>query len=195
MGRHGEAMLSTRRARELDPLSAIMPALSSQVAFQARDYRAALDYAREAIVLDPEFWIGHVMRGQALEQLGEHTSGLEALTTAARFSGENSKALSLRAYILAKTGQADEARSMLRTLETASKTKYVPPYAMALINAGLEQRESAFVWLERAYDARDMHLIYLPVDPKWDSYRADPRFEALIARCGFRRTASPHPSQ
>ena len=96
MGRHGEAELSTRRARELDPLSASMPALSSQVAFQARDYRAALEYARQAIVLDPEFWIGHMMRGQALEQLGEHESALEALTTAARFSGENSKALSLR---------------------------------------------------------------------------------------------------
>ena len=195
MGRHGEALLSTRRARELDPLSAIMPALSSQVAFQARDYRAALDYARQAIVLDPEFWIGHMMRGQALEQLGEHESALEALTTAARFSGENSKTLSLRAYILAKSGRADEARAMLRTLETVSRTKYVPPYAMALINAGLEQRESAFVWLGRAYDAQDMHLIYLPVDPKWDSYRADPRFEALNVRCGFRRTASPAPSQ
>lgn len=195
MGRHGEALLSARRARELDPLSAVMPALSSQVAFQARDYHAALDYARQAIVLDPEFWIGHMMRGQALQQLGEHESALEALTTAARFSGENSKALSLRAYILAKIGRVDEARAMLRTLETASKTKYVPPYAMALISAGLEQRESAFVWLERAYDARDMHLIFLPVDPKWDSYRADPRFEALIVRCGFRRTASPAPSQ
>jgi TolB-like protein/DNA-binding winged helix-turn-helix (wHTH) protein/Tfp pilus assembly protein PilF len=195
MSRHGEALLWTRRARELDPLSAIMPALSSQVAFQARDYRAALDYARQAIVLDPEFWIGHMMRGQSLEQLGEHESAIEALTTAARFSGENSKALSLRAYVLAKSGRADEARAMLRTLETVSKTTYVPPYAMALINAGLEQRESAFVWLGRAYDARDVHLIYLQVDPKWDSYRADPRFEALIVRCGFRRTASPVPSQ
>ena len=195
MGRHGEALLSTRRARELDPLSAIMPALSSQVAFQARDYRAALDYARQAVVLDPEFWIGHMMRGQALEQLGEHESALEALTTAARFSGQNTKPLSLRAYILAKSGRADEARAMLRTLETVSKTQYVPPYAMALIHAGLQQRESAFVWLERAYDARDVHLIYLPVDPKWDAYRASPRFEALIVRCGFRRTASSAPLQ
>jgi hypothetical protein len=66
---------------------------------------------------------------------------------------------------------------------------------MALINAGLEQRDTVFVWLERAFDARDMHLIYLPVDPKSDSYRADPRFEALIERCGFRRTASPASSQ
>ena len=195
MGRHGEALLSTRRARELDPLAARMPALSSQVAFQARDYRAALDYARQAVVLDPEFWIGHMMRGQALEQLGEHESALEALTTAARFSGQNTKPLSLRAYILAKSGRADEARAMLRTLETVSKTQYVPPYAMALIHAGLQQRESAFVWLERAYDARDVHLIYLPVDPKWDAYRASPRFEALIVRCGFRRTASSAPLQ
>ena len=195
MGRHGEAMLSTRRARELDPLSARMPALSSQVAFQARDYSAALEHARQAIVLDPEFWIGHMMRGQALEQLGEHESALEALTTAARFSGQNSKPLSLRAYILAKLGRTDEARGMLRTLESVSQANYVPPYAMALINAGLGERESAYTWLERAYDARDVHLIYLTVDPKWDSYRADPRFEALIVRCGFRRTASPAPSQ
>ena len=113
------------------------------------------------------------------------------MTTAARFSGENSKALAMRAYVLAKTGRADDAGAMLQTLETVSKTIYVPPYAMALISAGLEQRDAVFVWLERAFDARDMHLIYLPVDPKWDSYRADPRFEALIVRCGFRRTASP----
>jgi TolB-like protein/DNA-binding winged helix-turn-helix (wHTH) protein len=195
MGRHDEALLSTRRARELEPLSALMPALSSQVAFQARDYRAALDYARQAIVLDPELWIGHMVRGQALEQLGEYEQALAALTTAARFSGENSKALAMRAYVLAKTGRADDAGAMLRTLETVSKTKYVPPYAMALISAGLEHRDAVFVWLERAFDARDMHLIYLPVDPKWDSYRADPRFEALIVRCGFRRTANPAPSQ
>ena len=41
---------------------------------------------------------------------------------------------------------------------------------------------------DRAYDARDIHLIYLPVDPKWDPYRADPRFTALLARCNFMRT-------
>jgi hypothetical protein len=86
-------------------------------------------------------------------------------------------------------------RSRSRTLETVSKTKYVPPYAIALVHAGLEHRGAALAWLERAYDARDIHMIYLPVDPKWDAYRADPRFEALIVRCGFRPTANPAASQ
>ena len=83
----------------------------------------------------------------------------------------------------------DEARDVLRTLEAVSRDGYVPPYMMALVHAGLGEREAVFQWLNRAYDARDVHLIFLPVDPKWDPYRADPRFEALLARCGFAPTA------
>lgn len=194
MGRHAEAQAATQLARELDPLSVFMPAISAQVAFQARAYRTALEHADHAIALDPEFWISHIMRGQALEQLGEHAAAVEALTTAARFSGGNSKALSLRAYILARMGRQDEARGMLRALEAAAQSRYVPPYATAVIHAGLGARASALAALDRAYEARDMHLIYLPVDPIWDPYRGDSRFEALLLRCGFGRAASPVPS-
>ena len=189
MGRHSEASQSTRRARELDPLYAMMHALSSQVAFQARDYSAALEHAQQAIILDPEFWIGHMVRGQAYEQLADDDRALQALMIAGRFSDHNSKAISLRGYLLAKLGRTNEAREVLSTLEAVSRTKYVPPYAMALINAGLGQGNVAFDWLDKAYAARDVHLIFLPVDPKWDPYRADPRFEAFLARCGFIRTA------
>ncbi len=188
-GRQGEARSAMRRARELDPLDAMNHAMSSQVAFQAREYPAAVEHARRAIVLDPEFWIGHVQAGQAYEQMGQTDLALEAFTTAARFSGGNSKAISLRGYVLAKAGRANEAREVLRTLEAVSRERYVPPYAMALVHAGLGEREAAFEWLNSAYEARDVHLIFLPVDPKWDPYQADPRFEALLARCGFTRTA------
>jgi Flp pilus assembly protein TadD len=187
MGRHGESAAVMRRARDLDPLFAMAPAMSSQTAFQARDYAEALTLADRAITLDPEFWIGHMVRGQALEQMGDYDHALESLTLAARFSGQNSKAMSLRGYILARTGRADEARRVARLLEELSASRYVPPFAIALIYAGLDDRASAFSWLDRAYDARDVHLLYLPVDAKWDRYRDDPRFVALLARCGFSR--------
>ena len=83
-------------------------------------------------------------------------------------------------------GNASEAREVLRTLDARSRERYVPPYAMALVYAGLEERAAMFDALERAYAARDVHLIYLPVDAKWDPYRSDPRFVDLLARCGFR---------
>ena len=174
-----------RRTRELEPLEPMSHALSAQVAFQAGEYPAAVDHARRAVLTDSEFWIGYAELGQAYERTGQTDLALTALTDAARFSGGNSKAISLKGYILAKIGRSSEAREVLRTLEADAGDRYVPPYAMALVHAGLGEREPVFEWLDKAYVARDVHLIYLPVDPKWDPYRADSRFTALLARCGF----------
>jgi TolB-like protein/Flp pilus assembly protein TadD len=190
MGRQSEAETALRRAREVEPLNAMVHAMSSQVAFQGRDYPAAVEHARQAIIVDPEFWIGHVQLGQAYEQLGRSDPAFEALMNAGRFSDGNSKAMSFRGHLLAKLGRVDEARDLLRTLEAVSRDRYVPPHAMALVHVGLGARDAVFEWLDRAYEARDVHLIFLPVDPRWDAYRADPRFGALLARCGFASAAA-----
>jgi len=123
-GRHAEAEPFTRRARELNPLDPLSYALSSQVAFQASDYAAALQHANRAIALDQEFWIGHQMRGQALEQLGDDDLALKALATAARLSGQNSKPISLTGYILGRSGRTAEARDVLGALDMASRQRY-----------------------------------------------------------------------
>ena len=187
MGQHAEAESAMARAREFEPLEPLTHALSAQVAFQARNYAAAVEHARRAILVDSQFWIGYMQLGQAYEQTGETDLALAALRDAARFSGSNSKATSLRGYLLARNGRANEAREVLRRLDLDSRERYVPPYAMALVHAGLGDRKAAIEWLDKAYDARDVHLIYLPVDPKWDPYRADPQFQALLTRCGFTR--------
>jgi TolB-like protein/DNA-binding winged helix-turn-helix (wHTH) protein/Flp pilus assembly protein TadD len=190
MDRQAEARAAMGRLREVDPLFAMSHAVSSQVAFQARDYPSALEHARQAIVLDPEFWIGYVQRGQACQQLGRIDPALEAFTAAARFSGGNSKALAFRGHALARAGRLDEAREVLKTLSAVSRQRYVPPYGIALVHAGLGESAEAFEWLDRAYGARDVHLVFLTVDPRWDPYRADPRFQALLARCDFMRIAN-----
>jgi TolB-like protein/DNA-binding winged helix-turn-helix (wHTH) protein/tetratricopeptide (TPR) repeat protein len=186
--RQDEALTMMRRARELEPLNALVHAMSSQVAFQGRDYRGALEHARQAIVVDPEFWIGYMQSGQVYEQLGQPDLALDAFGNAARFSEGNTKAISHRGYVLAKAGRTEEAREILETLEAVARERYVPPFALALVHAGLGERDAAFEWLDRAYEARDVHLIFLTVDPKWDPYREDPRFAALLARCDFVRT-------
>ena len=160
-------------------------ALSSQVAFQARDYSAALTHARRSVALDPEFWIGHMMLAQTFAESGDTAAAIDEAILAARFSNQNSKPLALRAYLLAKTGRVADAKEVISMLEAASHERYVPPASIALIHAGLGDGEKVFEWLERAYEARDVHLIFLTVDPKWDRYRSDPRFVALLTRCGF----------
>jgi TolB-like protein len=120
LDRRAEAADAMRRTRELEPSEPMSYALSAQVAYQARDYPAAVDYARLAILKGPEFWIGYMQLGQAAaEQTGQTAVAIEALNDAARYSHINSKAISLRGYLLARMGRRDEARTLLERIHAA----------------------------------------------------------------------------
>ena len=186
IGEHpDEAQEAMNRARALDPLQAMHHALSAQVALVSRDTSAAIEHARNATIVLTDFWIGHYQLAQAYEQRCEYESALTSLDRAAGFGGGNSKVLSLRGYVLAKVGRKDDALAVLRTLQTLAQQRYMPPYAMALIHAGLGEEDAVFASLDRAFDVHDVHLALLPTDPKWDSLRADSRLVALLGKCGL----------
>lgn len=186
MGRHDEAALFLRRARELDPLYAMHHALSAQAALLARRYDDGLQFARQAIVIDSRFWVGHFQLAQVQVQLGDFAAALDALAAAERFNN-NTKMLALRGYIHGRDGRPDEARQVCAALSAIAQERYVPPYATALVALGLGDTAMVFEWLEQALAARDVHLVFLPVDPKWDPLRTDARFLDLLGRCGFAR--------
>ena len=48
-----------------------------------------------------------------------------------------------------------------------------------------------FGWLERAYRERDFYLLYLPVDPRQEGFRGDPRFADLVRRIDAGEVAAP----
>jgi hypothetical protein len=58
----------------------------------------------------------------------------------------------------------------------------VTPYGVALIHAGLGERQQALAWLERALDDRAHWLVWLKLDPRFDPLRADPGFAELLRR-------------
>ena len=184
MCRHEEAQAAIRRARELDPLYVMHQSLSSQIAFAARDYPAALQFARQAVAVDPEFWIAQLHLAQVYIELDENEMALSALSHSGRL-GSNSKAIALRAYLFARMERMEECDELMNALLSISRERYVPPYAIAIVHAGLKQYDLALQWLQRCYEARDVHVVFLTVDPKWDPLRSDSRFSELLRRCGF----------
>ena len=50
--------------------------------------------------------------------------------------------------------------------------------------------DKAFTWLEKPLEARSAGLIYLGVDPAYDSIREDPRFVELLRKVGRRKAES-----
>jgi tetratricopeptide (TPR) repeat protein len=85
----------------------------------------------------------------------------------------------------ARAGRVREARECLRELQDRLEEESFGVYEVALIYAGLGEKDHAFEWLERAYEEHDKGLIYLKVDPPLDPLRSDPRYEDLLRRMNF----------
>ena len=88
-------------------------------------------------------------------------------------------------YAWAMAGDPAKARAVLKEVKSLSSQRYVPAPNVALLCSMLEERNEAFVWLEKAYQDRDMRLCRLKVDPRWDAMRSEPRFVAILKRIGL----------
>jgi hypothetical protein len=83
-----------------------------------------------------------------------------------------------------------EVEESIRILTELSKQKYVPPYNIAIVHAGLGEFDAALGWLEKAYETRDVRLTFLAVEPKWDTMRSEPGFQSLLKRLALPLDAS-----
>jgi hypothetical protein len=75
---------------------------------------------------------------------------------------------------------------MLEELVAAAATRYLSAYHVAAIHLALGEPDSAFEWLDRAYEDRALHMVTLNVDPAFDNLRGDARFAKLQQRLGWR---------
>ncbi len=71
---------------------------------------------------------------------------------------------------------------MLVELQELSKHRYVSPYNIAIIYAGLNDKDKAFEWLNKAYDERSFFIALLRVETVLDNLRPDPRYKEMLKR-------------
>ena len=188
-GQHEAALSEIARGCRLDPLSPIMHTLRAEFLFHDHRYREALPEFHNALELDPNFWVAYVNLAKAYERLGQYDDALAALENAHVLSGGITEGIGLSGYILAVSGQREKARGVLAKLHDLTAKKYVAPYNLALVYAGLGEEAAMYDCLERAYDERDVRMTFL-IDPKWDVFRGTPRFQDLLARVGLERKAA-----
>lgn len=82
-------------------------------------------------------------------------------------------------------GKCSAAQKILDELNELSKERYVSPYFIAIVHAGLGEKDKALEWLEKAFDEHVEMLTWLKVAPELASLRAEPRFTNLMRRVGF----------
>jgi len=88
-------------------------------------------------------------------------------------------------FAYAEAGKKTEAQRVLDELKELSKKQYVPAYSIAIIYAGLNDKDQAFEWLNKAYADRSFYIALLNSEPTLDNLRSDPRFKELLRRANL----------
>ncbi len=174
------------RAERLDPLSLRSKVLSAWHYYQMRDFREALAKTEELCQLNPELMQAHLQMANNLIELGENERALAAADRAVELSSGSILPLYVRAYALAANGRMSEVDEILADLVARSRSGYVNPYFVGMAYTAAGNISSAIDAFERAVDERTGWVLWLATEPKLDSLRTEPRFRALLDRCGLR---------
>jgi len=185
LGRTDEAIKEMERAVGLDPLSLIINAEIAWIAYMAHDASRAVDQSLKTLEIEPHFLPACHILGLAYEQMGRNEEAIKAFEKASQGSSGNPIGLAALGHAHAVGGHKREARAILSDLKRQSKTRYVPPYGFAMVNAGLGDRPETLRWLQIAYEERDVWLIWLQRDPRLIPISQEPFFQRLLRNMGF----------
>ena len=180
-GRFDEATVQVELARRVDPLSRIINAAAGTVRMFARDYESAIAEFRAILALEPNWATGLGLLGRAQAAAGRYDEAIPAMEKAVSISKRQPSHVALLSHALALAGRPNESRALLRELEDARPASFAPPVDLAAVYVALGRRDEAFRILNRGVDDRDEEMMYMKVDPRYDSIRADPRFARLLA--------------
>jgi len=183
--RFDEALAETARARELEPESVLVAGYSAVNLMFARRYAEALDECRRCLVLDPAFATADWIRAQVHTLTGDHDAAIAAAQRAVTLTSRRSFYLSVFGVACAAAGRRGEAEEVVQELLDRSRAEHVSPLWLADIATQLGEADRAFLWLDRAYEARTQALISLGVSPLYDSLRHDSRLSVLLTRIGI----------
>jgi TolB-like protein/tetratricopeptide (TPR) repeat protein len=183
-GRSGESLTQLRRAQELDPLSPVVNTSLAMALIVARQYEAAVAQAQRALELDPNFSGAYLQLGRAYLLQESNGKAIASFERAVGLGGPPTRPKAWLGHAYAVAGEREKARHIAEELERLSTSGRVSAYDIALIHTGLNDAESAFAWLDRAYRQRAWDLIQLDVDERFAPLKRDTRFAGLLRRIG-----------
>jgi eukaryotic-like serine/threonine-protein kinase len=180
-----QSISEIKLAQELDPRSLIINSNVAWCLYLAGKYDEAIAQAQKTIAMDPGFAVAHGYLGQAYLEKGQYDQAFSELKKAIELSSNETSYQAELANAYAVAGNKEEAKRILADLQQRAAQHYVSPYSLALVYAGLDQKDLALRELELAYDQRANRMLNLKMHPRFGLLRSTPQFKSLVERIGL----------
>ena len=182
VGRFDEAVAQMLIAREIDPTSLVVNRDVGHILLYARRYDEAAAELRETLRRDPSFPSARVLLIETLIASGKSAEASEELRSLPEGDATRRQ---FEAILEQQAGRPEKLRRLAAEKARSVESGAIHSDAMAAVYGPLGEKAEAFRWLERAFAERRFYLIFLKVDPAFDSIRGDSRFADLVRRVGL----------
>ena len=187
LGRTAEGLKEIKRAEEIDPLSLIFINNVAESYIDLGDLDSAEREIKRMIELDANFWAAYQTLTWLKAKQEKYDEALAAAQKSIELSNRSNAALSQLAYVYGKLGRVDDAKAVIKELEEKFANKTADGRDLAVAYAGLNDKDRAFEWLEKAFGYRSFHLPGIRLEPLLDTLHGDLRWKDLERRIGLPR--------
>jgi serine/threonine-protein kinase len=184
LGRHDEARREATTARTQDPFSLTIMADSAWVAYLAHRYNDQISESQRAIALDAGFSPPYAFLALGYEKLGRFDDAIATLEKGRQIE-DSSVMLEMLGGAYASAGRPADARRVLDDLQKQVHERYICPYEIATVYAGLGDRRQTLEWLKKGVEQRADCMPWMNMDPKLDLLRQTPEFKEIERQVGL----------
>jgi TolB-like protein/class 3 adenylate cyclase/Flp pilus assembly protein TadD len=162
----------------LDPLSTRYIGNIGQAYYYFNDYEDGLEFMNKSLEKHPDDNMLLWMKGNLLTGKKSYDEAIKTFNS--RSDGINTNWM--LGYAYGASGDKEKARYILNYQLEKAKTKFVPPFMIAVIYMGLGNESKALEYLEMDYEVGGQGLFFwgLNRDPIFDPIRDEPRFQKLL---------------
>jgi TolB-like protein/Tfp pilus assembly protein PilF len=182
-GKHDEAIFEGEKALMLDPLTMMMHINLGMRYFYKREFNKSLDHINKTFEMDPGFVVAHYYRTYVNIQTKNYQSAKADIQQVFTHTGRKIPAFLIAyAIVLALSPDDEELTSVIDEIHELSKQRYIPPFWLSMLYFVLKNYDEGYKWLNKAYLEHDCLLIFLNVDPLFDSVRNDPEYRTMLRK-------------
>ncbi len=183
-GRFSEALRELHQLMLIDPLSLLNYKYIGRLFYRMGQFENAVTYLEEAIELKSDDFEALALLGAAVTELGNYNEALTIFQKSLSLC-YNVDTLSMIGYIYARSGKKEMANQIIKQLESQLKKNRRHAIKLARIHLALEERETAYNYLERAFDEHDIEIMTIKSDPRWVGIYHETRFKELVRKVAF----------
>lgn len=187
-GRFAQSLVNVDKSRQLNPLTYSIPTVVWIYQMQGREDLALKELERIDSV-EPDDRSFHISAQRVYARLGRERESFESWLWLMRDSGYSEADIQAVEDAFKKGGLVAVNRWLLARKDQVDLGQYEPPLSWARYAIAAGDLKQAMIYLEQAFVARQLPLLWGNVDPAYDPVRND-----LLFQVGMKKLQQPEPT-